>query len=68
MPARDNEGCIRILDFGNLGLNDSIKMFHKKKLEERAQFENREISFQMTIDDIYAVSNGSLVGRGIKEK
>jgi methylaspartate mutase epsilon subunit len=68
MPARDNEGCIRILDFGNLGLNDAIKMFHKKKLEERAQFENREISFQMTIDDIYAVSNGSLVGRGIKEK
>ena len=68
MPARDNEGCIRILDFGNLGLNDTIKMFHKKKLEQRAQFENREISFQMTIDDIYAVSNGSLVGRGIKEK
>ncbi|MDD2575111.1 MAG: methylaspartate mutase subunit E [Acholeplasmataceae bacterium] len=68
MPARDNEGCIRILDFGNLGLNDDIKMFHKKKLEERAKFENREVSFQMTIDDIYAVSNGSLVGRGIKEK
>lgn len=68
MPARDNDGCIRILDFGNLGLTDEIKHFHQKKLEERAKFENRDVSFQMTIDDIYAVSNGVLVGRGIKEK
>lgn len=63
LPARDNEGNIRILEFGNLGLSDEIKDFHKKKLEERAKFENREVSFQMTVDDIYAVSNGVLVGR-----
>ena len=39
-----------------------LKIFIKK-LEERAKFENREVSFQMTVDDIYAVSNGVLVGR-----
>lgn len=63
LPARDIEGKIRILEFGNLALNDDIKDFHLKKLEERAKSENREISFQMTVDDIYAVSKGVLVGK-----
>lgn len=63
LPARDNEGCVRILDFGNLGFTDEIKAFHLKKLEERAKAEGRAITFQMTVDDIYAVSNGELIGR-----
>lgn len=63
LPARDNEGNIRILEFGNLGLSEEIKQFHIKKLNERAHYENREVSFQMTVDDIYAVSKGVLVGR-----
>lgn len=63
LPARDNDGCIRILEFGHLGFSDEIKAFHKKKIEERASAENREVSFQLTIDDIYAVSTGHIVGR-----
>lgn len=63
LPARDDQGCIRILDFGALGFSDDIKLFHKKKIEERAKNEGRELSFQMTVDDIYAVSNGELIGR-----
>ena len=63
LPARDNDGCIRILEFGHLGFSDEIKAFHKKKIEERAAAENREVSFQLTIDDIYAVSTGHIVGR-----
>ncbi len=63
LPARDNEGYIRILEFGKLGFTDEIKEFHRKKIETRAKAENREVSFQLTIDDIYAVSNGHLVGR-----
>ncbi len=63
LPARDNEGKIRILEFGNLGFTDEIKEYHKKKIEERATFEGRKVSFQLTIDDIYAVSMGHLVGR-----
>ena len=66
LPARDNEGCIRILDFGNLGLTDDIKEFHKQKIEERAKEEGRPMSFKMTIDDIYAVSMGKLIGRPYK--
>ncbi|MGD9887003.1 MAG: methylaspartate mutase subunit E [Bacilli bacterium] len=63
LPSRDNEGIIRILDFGNLGFTEEIKDFHRKKIEERAKFEGRPVSFQMTVDDIYAVSEGELIGR-----
>lgn len=63
LPARDNDGCIRILEFGKLGFNDKIKDFHRKKISERAASEGRPVSFQLTIDDIYAVSTGHLIGR-----
>lgn len=66
LPARDNEGCVRILEFGNLGMTQEIKEFHKAKLEERAKAEGRPITFQMTVDDIYAVSMGELIGRPAK--
>ena len=62
LPARDLDGKIRILEFGNLGFTDEIKKIHKEKLEQRAKAQNRELSIQMVIDDIYAVSNGNLVG------
>lgn len=63
LPARDNDGMIRILEFGNLGVTEEIKEFHKKKIRERAKKENREISFQLTVDDVYSVSQGKLIGR-----
>ncbi len=63
LPVRDNDGFIRIFEFGNLAFTDEIKKFHKDKIEERAKAENRPASFQFTIDDIYAVSLGHIVGR-----
>jgi methylaspartate mutase epsilon subunit len=63
LPARDNQGAIRILEFGNLGMSNEIKSYHTRKLEERAIAEGRDVSFQMTIDDVYAVSQGRLIGR-----
>lgn len=63
MPIRDNDGAIRFFDFGNLPFDDEIKNYHKRKLQERAKFEKREVSFQMVLDDIYAISKGRLVGR-----
>ena len=63
LPARDNDGCIRILEFGKLGFSEEIKEFHRQKISERAATEGRKVSFQLTIDDIYAVSMGHLIGR-----
>jgi len=63
MPARDNNGAVRYLNFGNLPFNEDIKEVNRRKLEERAKFEGRPVSFKMTVDDIFAVSRGVLVGR-----
>lgn len=63
LPARDNDGCVRILEFGNLGMTQDIKDFHRAKLNERAKVEGRPITFQMTVDDIYAISRGEMIGR-----
>jgi len=63
MPARDNLGAVRYLECGNIPFSREIKDFNSKKLKDRAAYEKREVSFQMTIDDIYAVEKGVLIGR-----
>ena len=63
LPARDNNGAIRILEMGNLPFTKELKDFHREKIEERANAEKRKASFQMVIDDVYAISKGRLVGR-----
>lgn len=63
MPARDNRGAVRLLSPGNLPLSISLLDFHRQKLEERAAYEKRPVSFQMVIDDVYAIGKGFLVGR-----
>lgn len=63
MPARDNSGAVRLLEVGNVPLTEDLKTFHRQKLEERAKYESRPVSFQMVIDDVYAIGKGFLVGR-----
>lgn len=63
LPARDNDGAIRFFDSGALPFTGEIKEFHKQKIAARAKSEKREPSFQMVIDDVYAISKGRLVGR-----
>ena len=63
MPARDHFGAVRMLDCGNLPFTQDIKDFHREKIAQRAKLEGREVSFQMSIDDIYAISKSRLVGR-----
>lgn len=63
LPARDNTGAVRLFDTGNLPFTKELVDFHKAKMEERAKAEGRTASFQMVIDDIYAISKGRLVGR-----
>ncbi len=63
LPARDNNGAVRLFNTGNLPFTQEIVDFHREKMAERAKFEGRSASFQMVIDDIYAISHGRLVGR-----
>ena len=64
MPARDNNGAVRFLDPANIPLTADLKDLHRQKLEERAAFEKRPVTYQMVIDDIYSIGKGTLVGRG----
>ncbi|MEG1027767.1 MAG: methylaspartate mutase subunit E, partial [Oscillospiraceae bacterium] len=63
LPARDNDGAIRILEVANLPFTKDLIDFHHEKLMERAKTEGREKSFNMVVDDVYAISKGRLVGR-----
>jgi len=63
LPARDDVGAIRLLECANLPFSKELRDFHRAKLEERGKREGRDVSFQMVIDDIYAIGRGALVGR-----
>ncbi len=63
LPVRDNEGAIRIFDFGQVPLDMDSRAYHAAKIRERARQEGREPCYQMIIDDVYAISKGRLVGR-----
>ncbi len=63
LPARDNDGAVRIFHLGNIPFNQSLKDFHRERIEARARYEKRQATFQMVIDDVYAISKGRLVGR-----
>ena len=63
LPCRDNDGAVRILKTGNLPFSKELQDFHRAKIEERAKAEKRAASFQMVIDDVYAIGKGRLVGR-----
>lgn len=63
LPARDRCGAVRLLEFGTLPFDDDIKHFHREKLQDRGRHEGREPSFQMVVDDIYAIGKGMLVGK-----
>ena len=63
LPARDDEGAIRILNVGNLPFTQDLIDFNREQIEKRAAHEKRKASFQMVIDDVYAISKGRLVGR-----
>ena len=63
LPCRDNDGAVRILNMGDLPFSQELKDFHADKIAQRAKAERRDASFQMVIDDVYAISKGRLVGR-----
>ena len=63
LTARDNEGAVRFFDTGSLPFSQDLIDFHRKKIDERAKVEGRAATFQMVIDDVYAISKGHLIGR-----
>ncbi|RQH03079.1 methylaspartate mutase subunit E [Natrarchaeobius oligotrophus] len=63
LPARDDDGRVRILEWGDLAMDDEIKEIHGARLSQRADAEGRDQSFRMVADDVDAISEGKLIGR-----
>jgi len=63
MPVRDANGAVRILDKAKVPMTAEVFNHHKDLINRRGKSEGREPSYQMLIDDIYAVGKGCLVGR-----
>ena len=63
LPARDDDGRVRIFEFGDLAVSDEIKEIHRNRLDARAETEGRDQSFRMVADDVDAISDGRLIGR-----
>jgi len=63
LPARDDNGAVRLLECANLPFSQDLINFHRDRLEARGKREGRDVSFEMVIDDIYAIGRGALVGR-----
>jgi len=63
LPARDDDGRVRIFEWGDLEMDDEIKEIHGARLSKRAATEGREQSFRMVADDVDAISDGKLIGR-----
>lgn len=62
LPVRDSYGAVRYLEYGNVPLTDELKSYNRYMIEKRAKLQKRPVSFQMTVDDIFAISEGRLVG------
>ncbi|SNZ04188.1 Glutamate mutase subunit E [Natronoarchaeum philippinense] len=63
LPARDDDGRIRIFEFADLALSDDVKEIHRNRLDSRADTEGRDQTFRMVADDVDAISDGKLIGR-----
>jgi methylaspartate mutase epsilon subunit len=63
LPARDDDGRVRLLKFGDLALDEETKEIHRARLQQRADTERRDPSFRLVADDIDAIGEGKLIGR-----
>ncbi len=62
-PVRDNHGALRIFETGSVPLPKDVMAFHRDRIAERARSEGREVSFDMVVDDVRAISASKLIGR-----
>ncbi len=61
MGVRDSHGAARYLDHGNLPFGNEILEFHREKIAVREKEINRKVDYEVLINDITAIANGSLL-------
>jgi methylaspartate mutase epsilon subunit len=56
LPARDADGCLRILDPGLMPFSNEILEFHEAKLRQRAEREQTEYGPDLAVQSVYEIS------------
>jgi methylaspartate mutase epsilon subunit len=56
MPARDVDGCLRILDPGNMPFPKEVLEFHEEKLRLRAEKEKQPYDLNLAVSSVYEMS------------
>lgn len=56
MPARDVDGCLRILDPGKMPFPKEVMEFHQEKLRQRAVKENQPLDLNLAVTSVYEMS------------
>ncbi len=56
MPARDVDGCLRILDPGNMPFPKEVMEFHEEKLRLRAEKEKQPYDLNLAVSSVYEMS------------
>jgi methylaspartate mutase epsilon subunit len=52
LPVRDQRGAIRILDPGNIPLDEETKRFHWNRIQEREVHSGKKANYEMLIEDV----------------
>ncbi len=63
MPARDGDGYLRMVDTGALPLPDTVKHYHRERLQAAADSAGKAYGPDLAIDSVYEISEeiGSLL-------
>jgi methylaspartate mutase epsilon subunit len=56
MPARDADGCLRILDPGAMPFPKDVLAFHEEALRKRAERENVPFGRELAVSSVYELS------------
>lgn len=60
--VKDANGAVRYAAFGNLPIPEEAREFHRLKLAERERREERQMDYNVSIEDFWAFSKGQLIG------
>jgi len=56
MPARDGDGCLRILDAGAMPFPKDVLAIHEERLRKRADAEGVPLNRELAVASVYELS------------
>jgi methylaspartate mutase S subunit len=61
LGVRDLHGAMRYLEYGNVPIPEEVREFSRRKIRERETYEDRKMSYKVSIADMWTIGNGTLI-------